>query len=109
MKLMTKAIEKVIPNIYEQDGLYGEAIVYVKFFTPDSNWTWLATEFDGKDTFFGLVVGMETELGYFSLKELQSVRGPLGLPIERDRHFGTPKLKNVLGCPEWLKEREVCT
>jgi hypothetical protein len=37
--------------------------------------------------FFGLVVGLETELGYFTLNELESVRGPMGLKIERDRHF----------------------
>ena len=40
-----------------------EAIAHVKFFTPDSNWTWYATEFDGEDTFFGLVQGFETPFG----------------------------------------------
>ena len=30
------------------------------------------------------VDGFEKELGYFSLRELESARGPLGLPIERD-------------------------
>ena len=49
-----------------------------------------ATEFDGEDTFFGLVVGQETELGYFSLSEMQSIRGPGGLGIERDLYW-TPK------------------
>ena len=67
----------------------------MKFFTPDSGWTWYAVEFDGQDTFFGLVDGMEKELGYFSLKELSSVRGPMGLPIERDRYF-TPMLLTEL-------------
>jgi len=46
-----------------------------------------ASEFDGRDIFFGLVIGFEAEFGYFSLSELESVRGPLGLPIERDQHF----------------------
>ena len=90
MMLLTKANREALPWLYEQDGLGDDAIVHVKFFTPDSNWTWYATEFDGKDTFFGLVDGFEMELGYFSLSELQSARGPLGLPIERDRYF-TPK------------------
>lgn len=58
-----------------------------KFFTPDGNWTWLAIEFDGDDTFYGLVHGIESEIGYFSLRELLRVRGALGLPVERDRHF----------------------
>ena len=64
-----------------------KAYAKVKFFTPDSSWTWYATEFDGKDMFFGLVMGFEKELGYFSLSELQKVRGKLGLPIERDKFF----------------------
>lgn len=48
------------------------------------------SEFDGEDLFFGLVSGFEVELGYFSLAELESVRGPLGLAIERDL-FYTPQ------------------
>jgi len=48
-----------------------------KFLPPDNNWTWYASEFDGEDLFFGLVSGFEVELGYFSLKELQQVRGSL--------------------------------
>jgi hypothetical protein len=31
------------------------------------------------------------ELGYVSLTELHSVRGKLGLPIERDLHFDADK------------------
>ena len=72
-----------------------EALAQVKFFTPDSNWTWYASEFDGEDIFFGLVSGFEVELGYFSLKELQEVKGPLGLPIERDLHFEPKTLKEL--------------
>lgn len=36
---------------------------------------------------FGLVVGLEKEFGYFLLSELESVKGPLGLKIERDRYW----------------------
>ena len=90
MKLLTKAIESKLEPLYgtEKDGY--EAIVQVKFFAINSNWRWFATEFDGEDTFFGLVQGFDTELGYFSLKELQSVKW-MGVPaIERDLHW-TPK------------------
>ena len=84
MKLLTKEIANKLPALYSQDSKGGEAIAYVKYFTPDSSWTWYGCEYDGKDTFFGLVDGHEKELGYFSLSELQSLRGPLGLPVERD-------------------------
>ena len=72
-----------------------DALAHVKFFTPDSNWTWYASEFDGEDIFYGLVIGFEVEFGYFSLSELQSVHGPLGLPIERDLYFEPKPLRQL--------------
>ena len=93
--LLDKASREKLPSLYsgEEKGL--EALAQVKFFTPDSNWTWYATEYDGEDTLFGLVDGFELELGYFSLKELKEAQGPKGLPIERDIHF-EPKSLNEL-------------
>ena len=80
MTLLTKQIREDLPKLYANDGKdEAETMAMVKYFTPDSSWTWYATEFDGVDTFFGLVDGMETELGYFSLQELEAARGPLGL------------------------------
>ena len=89
MKLLTKENRKNLPKLYSQEKVE-DPIAQVKFFTPWSNWTWFATEFDGTDTFFGKVVGHETELGYFSLSELESVVGRFGLKIERDLHW-TPR------------------
>ena len=94
MKLLTPEIIATLPALYSQEEV-PDPIVVVKFFTPDSSWTWYATEGqpeeseDGKTDFlfFGLVDGMEKELGYFCLSELERARGPLGLPIERDLHF----------------------
>ena len=85
-----------LPELYsgEEKGL--DSIAQVKFFTPDSGWTWYASEFDGEDIFFGLVVGFEIELGYFSLKELKEARGPLGLPIERDLYYKPTSLRELI-------------
>ena len=96
MKLLTKQIQRTLPKLYEQDSKGLNAIAYVKFFTPDSNWTWYGTEYDGEDTFFGLVDGFEKELGYFSLSELESVKGPYGLKIERDLYFVPTTLKQLM-------------
>ncbi len=76
-------------------------MAYAKYFTPDSNWTFYATEYDGEDTFFGLVEGFEKELGYFSLSELEGVKGPMGLPIERDLYWQPKTLKEI--APELFK------
>lgn len=89
------AVRQTLPPLYSQEPLGDDAMVFVKFFTPDGSWTWFATEFDGDDTFFGLVNGHEEELGYFSLSELRGSRGPLGLAIERDEHFVPTTLAQV--------------
>src|SRR6266496_581891 len=75
MELLPRELRAQIPSLYatEHDE---DPLVRCKFFTPWSNWTWLITEFDGKDTLFGWVYGHEAEWGYFSLSELQSIRGP---------------------------------
>jgi len=65
----------------------------VKLFTPDAHATWLLTELDPQDgdTAFGLCdLGHGSpELGYVRLSDLENLRGPLKLPVERD-HFFTP-------------------
>jgi hypothetical protein len=95
MKLLTQEIRKTLPTLGSTDGQGDKAKVVVKFFTPWANWTWYATEFDGEDLFFGLVDGFEKELGYFSLSELESLTGPMGLKIERDLHFDNRTLADV--------------
>ena len=96
MHLLTKAIRRKLPALYTNEEKGTEALAVVKFFTPDSSWTWYASEFDGDDLFFGLAVGVEPELGYFRLSELQSIRGKLGLPVERDRFFKPTPLRELL-------------
>lgn len=95
MELLPHDVRETLPELYanEEFGLAAQALV--KFFTPDSNWTWYASEFNGEDIFFGLVIGFEAEFGYFSLSELESLRGPLGLPIERDLHFEPRSLEEL--------------
>ena len=82
MKLLTQEIRKQLPALYTNENDPDPKAI-VKFFTPFADWTWYATEFDGKDTFFGLVDGFDKELGYFSLAELES----MGHKIERDLYF----------------------
>ena len=92
MKLLTQAIRAALPPLYSQDGKGEDAVAHLKLFC--ASWTWFATEFDGHDTFFGLVISHicpEGELGYFSLSELQNAKGPMGLGVERDLHW-KPKM-----------------
>ena len=97
MKLLTKAVREALPPLYSQEK-NPDPLCVVKFFDPCGSWTWFA--YEGSDEgddfiFFGLVKGFEEEIGYFSLKELESVKGPLGLGIERDLHWTPKKLSAV--------------
>ncbi len=98
MKLLTKELIRKFPILYATEGKDPKNIrVIVKFFDPCSKWTWYATEYDSKDRVcFGLVKGMDTELGYFSIDELEAVKGRIGLGIERDIYFGEHTLQEVL-------------
>ncbi len=94
MTLLTTELRQKLPPLYatEHDD---DPMIWVKFFTPWTSWTWYATEFDGNDTFFGWVVGHDRELGYFSLSELEGLQGPAGLRVERDLSFTPCRLSEV--------------
>lgn len=98
MKLLTKELQANIPHLYATEK-QADPMVVVKFFTPDSNWTWYITEGQPEGyndwRFFGLVAGHEVEMGYVLLSELESARGPLGLKIERDLHWTPTPLSEV--------------
>lgn len=86
--LIAKSILAEIPDLYETEDML-DPICHVKLFTPDADWTWFIIEIskDASSKCYGYVQGLENELGYFSLEELENVQGPLGLAIERDLSF----------------------
>ena len=91
-KLMTKQMEKDIPPLYSTENKKPENItVHAHYFTPFSSIDWYITEYDGKDTMFGLVKGEYTELGYVSIDELKR----LGMNVERDLYWKKKSLAKV--------------
>lgn len=89
MELLPEEVRARLPALYSQEGIT-DPTIHIRYFTPDSNWTWLVTEgsAEGEDfIFFGYVFGFEEEWGYFALSELSTAHGPNGLPIERDLYF----------------------
>jgi len=113
MKLLTKEMRRKLPPLYSQESKGGKAIVYLKLFTPDSSFTWYITEGSpvrddsGKEVdfhFFGLVDGQFRELGYVALSDLESVRGPMGLPVERDLWWEPKTLEEI--APEIFKPQD---
>ncbi|MHC4368250.1 MAG: DUF2958 domain-containing protein [Planctomycetota bacterium] len=113
MKLLPCKIRERLPRLGEQDGKGGKAVAYAKCFTPSSSWSWYITEGSpvrNKDNepvdyiLFGLVEGQCKELGYFRLSELESVNGPMGLPIERDLYWKPKTLEEI--APEMFSDNE---
>ena len=89
MQLLTAELRAALPPLYSQEK-NKDPTVHIKYFCPWSNWTWFATEGEQQDDeflFFGYVIGFEEEWGYFALSEMEAVRGPGGLTIERDLYF----------------------
>jgi hypothetical protein len=98
MQLLTKEIKKILPGLGGTEN-QDDPVVWVKFFTPDSCWTWYILEGSEQENgdwlLFAYVEGMFNEFGYVSLRELENVRGPLGLEVERDITFTPIPLSKV--------------
>src|SRR5215470_4929577 len=106
--LLPDTLKERMPALYSQEQ-ERDPLVVCKFFDPVGSWTWYPYEGSPVDEdgyydtdkpkvdylFFGLVNGLELEYGYFSLSELEAARGPMGLPIERDRHYEPKTLKEL--------------
>ena len=101
MKLFTKAQrEKLIRNHAENENATEpkKHKVVVKLFNPVGMGTWYLTELNPyTEMAFGLCEITEKEIGYVSLTELEELRLPMGLKIERDRYSKIDKtLKELL-------------
>ncbi len=102
MKLLTDELRAKLPPLYSQEA-DPEPMVYAKFFLPGTGWTWYVLEGGLEDSsfrFFGFVVGLESEFGYFLLSELEAVRSPLGASVERDLAFEPGRLTEVVPAPD---------
>lgn len=86
MELIPQEIKELIPKLYETEK-QNDPIAYVKLFLD--GWTWYITELSiDNNICFGYVISpFESELGYFSLNEIKSIKGSLGLGVERDLSF----------------------
>ena len=101
MKLLTKAIEKKLDStpLYSTDGQGQDAKIIVKFFNPCGSGTWLITEAekqpDGDYLLYGYCHIQEWEWGYVLLSQLQNLRLPWGMSIERDLYAKGTVAQNI--------------
>jgi len=99
MKLMTKELEARFKEVGSQEEVK-DPLIIAKYFNPSGAGTWYATEYNHKERiFFGYVSifgDLNDEWGYFSLEELESVKGLFGLGIERDLYFGEKRASEII-------------
>ena len=98
MKLLTKELMDKLPKLYSQENVK-DPMVIVKFFNPVGRGNWFAIEYNPEEKlFFGyasLFGDYNDELGYFGLEELEQVKLPLGIKIERDLYFEPTPLSEI--------------
>ena len=102
MKLITKEIEDAIKNTpygSTEDVELDDKKVIARFFNPTGAGTWYVLENDdwenGRVVFGAATLGYGLELGSISIDELESLKLPLGLTIERD--ISVEPFKSTLG------------
>jgi hypothetical protein len=89
--ILTQANRNALPALYSTDDVaYQNHFAHVRYFWGGRS-SFLATEFDGEDTFFGYTTNEqgEGEWGYASLSEFESTQTQFG-GVERDMYF-TPQ------------------
>ena len=116
MKLFTQSqYQCLVMNYERQDPVRGtpheiDFEPVVKLFNPVGAGTWLLTELEPNEQIaFGLCdLGMQCpELGSVSIIELESVRLPMGLGIERDRYWVPKKTILAYAREAWAAGRIV--
>ena len=97
MKLITKTLEDHFAQVGDQSEISNPLII-AKFFNPCGSQTWYASEYDKeRQICFGYVTGMAfDEWGTFSIQELESLKLPFGLKIERDLYFKETRFKELI-------------
>ncbi len=97
--LLTPALRRRFTELGPQDyGDEASEIVATHLFLPGTGWDWFVVAYDedgGVPQLFCLVRGQEIELGYVTLAELETVRSPLGLAVERDEDWQECSLAEV--------------
>ena len=92
---MTKEIKEQATKQYDK-GSDMEQMVVAKYFDAMGDWKWFLMNMDkDEDYCWGIVEGNEVEMGSFSMRELEGIKRPFGLGIERDLHFKPMRAKDV--------------
>lgn len=108
MELLNDELRKRFKEVGEQSTA-DDPIVVAKYFDPCGSGTWYITELESDselDIAYGYVTGLGfNEWGSISINELESIKRPFGLTIERDIYCGEKRISEHV--PELKKDIEL--
>lgn len=96
MKLVTDELRAVLAGLSETEDEC-DPLARAKFFASWCGWSWYPVEYNGDDIFVGVVMrpDRKTEFTLFQLSELEALRGPGGLRVERDPLFKPTRVSSL--------------
>lgn len=104
MNLMTDELRRKLPPLYDCEGL-PYAYTYAKYFAAWTPHVWWVAEFDGEDTLYGFIEGFPNRWGGFSLRALESERGPEGDGLRKVEFLSPVILAQPWSVWRWLGRR----
>lgn len=98
MKLITTELTNRFKEVGDQSESENPIFV-AKFFDPCGSGTWYASDYNSETNIcYGYVTGLAyDEWGTFSIDELESIKRPFGISIERDIHFNEISYDQLIG------------
>ncbi len=94
MELLTQDDKKQLPRFETTQGSL-DPIVHVLFQMPMLDWTWYVIECNGKNEVFALEERERAKWGFYNLEELQELRGPFGLRVQRAQRYRSMPLSKA--------------
>ncbi len=111
LELLPDWLMEMIIDHHDPDGSKGDLkaiTVFAKLFTPDADWYLWIGDYDPLEKRILCYAVLNSDLmmgewGWQWMDELKQMRGPWGLPMERDTSFRPKSLREALA--DWKQER----
>jgi hypothetical protein len=104
MQLLNAQILQSLPRLNANGG--EDPMVHLKYYGPDSAMIWFACEGQperGGCRFWGIRIDPnESHWTYFTLRELEDIRGPEGERVRRDETFAPRPLSQLMELRDYI-------
>jgi hypothetical protein len=105
MELLDGDLFRLLPGFIKSD--HKDPVVHARFFIPNGGLSWYVIEGQvekNEYTFYGILDTVETKFCYFSLREIEFIRGPGGTTVQRDPEFQAKPISQIEDLAQFWKE-----